>query len=236
MEIIPAIDLRGGHCVRLRQGKESRIRDYSSDPIAVARLWVSQGARRLHIVNLDGAFGRESGNLEVMRSIASELKVSIQYGGGLRKRESIATAFDAGAKKVVLGTVALSDPLLLKETVAQFGADRIIVAIDTTGGVPALKGWTEMSEKRLASVLADLHTAGVEEVLHTDIQRDGMMSGPDLDTLKFISGMGFRVIASGGISGIDDIRQLTQMNISGAIIGTALYEGKLRLVDLMMAL
>jgi phosphoribosylformimino-5-aminoimidazole carboxamide ribotide isomerase len=238
MEIIPAIDLKGGACVRLRQGREDAAREYSTDPVTVAREWASQGARRLHVVNLDGAFGRESDNLEVLRGIAAVKDISVQYGGGLRTREAIESAFAAGAARVVLGTVAVLGAGLLEETILRYGAERVIVALDTVGGKLAVKGWTEVTDRPVRAVAVMLKKSGVREILHTDILRDGMLTGPDLKTLTELAETGLSIIASGGISSVDDIRTLRALgrpNITGAIVGRALYEGIVGLPALIAA-
>lgn len=238
MEIIPSIDLKGGTCVRLRQGREEDAREYSTDPVAIARRWVSQGARRLHVVNLDGAFGRKSANLEVLRSIAAEKDVAVQYGGGLRSREVIDAAFDAGAARVVLGTAAILGAGLLEETLLRYGSGRVTVALDTLEGRLAVKGWTEITDRPLLAVAAELKKSGVEEILQTDILRDGMMTGPDVQTLAQLAETGLSIIASGGISSLEHIRALLALgrtNITGAIVGKALYEGAVELPDLIAA-
>jgi phosphoribosylformimino-5-aminoimidazole carboxamide ribotide isomerase len=236
MEIIPAIDLKGGSCVRLRQGKENEVREYSADPVAVAHSWVSQGARRLHVVNLDGAFGRASDNLAILREIAGEGTAKVQYGGGLRTHESIADAFASGADKVVLGTVALSGDGMLGDIIRRYGAQRVIVALDAVEGRLAVKGWTEVTGRNVEEAAAALQEAGVQEILYTDIHRDGMMTGPDLRTLEELSNHGLDILASGGISSADDVRAIIRLgreNIKGVIIGKALYEGVVSLTELL---
>jgi len=239
MEIIPAIDLKRSKCVRLRQGRDDAVTEYSSDPIAVASRWVEEGARRLHIVNLDGAFGRSSGNLDILRGIAEKTGVSVQFGGGLRSIEAIREAFDAGASKVVLGTFALQDftavPGILEET----GPERCIIALDTVEGMVTTHGWTNVTDMDVMDVARRLEILGVREVLQTDVARDGMMSGPDLKTLKALGTVAMDVIASGGISCVADVSNiigLNQSNITGVIIGRALYEGTIDLRSLIASL
>jgi phosphoribosylformimino-5-aminoimidazole carboxamide ribotide isomerase len=232
MEIIPAIDVKEGKCVRLRQGREDSGTVYASDPVAVALRWKEEGARRLHVVNLDGAFGRESKATDLLRNIVSLTGVKVQFGGGLRTREAIKGAFDAGASSVVLGTVAFEDRDLLAETLREYGPERVIIAIDALNGNVATRGWKELTGRDVHEAARDLRAAGVREILCTDIGRDGMMNGPDLLTLKGLSESGLSVIASGGISSLDDVRVLlapAYNHITGAIIGKALYEGKIGL-------
>jgi phosphoribosylformimino-5-aminoimidazole carboxamide ribotide isomerase len=227
MIIIPAIDLKGGQCVRLLQGEDAKTTVYGNDPVAIARRWQHEGGRRLHIVNLDGAFGRDSRNLDVLRSIAKEVSVPIEFGGGLRSMEAMKEARSAGASKLVLGTVAVEKPDLLREAVAEFGAASIIVAIDSKQGKVVTRGWTATTGVDVTDAVEDLRAMGVEEVLHTDVERDGMMGGPDLDTLASLHSSGLMVIASGGVSQLADITAIKAVDrghISGIIIGKALYE------------
>lgn len=236
MVIIPAIDIKDGKCVRLRQGREEDITEYSSDPRGVAEEWLRQGARRLHVVNLDGAFGKSSGNFSIIREIVQSGKAEIQFGGGLRTREAIDSALDAGVAKVVLGTLAIMNRQILEECLAAYGPDRIIVALDTVEGRVAVQGWLSVSEARAEAAAADLNKIGVEEILYTDILRDGMMSGPDVKTLSVLSDIGLKVIASGGISSEEDVRALLRMqkkNLTGVIIGKALYERAVSLPSLI---
>lgn len=232
MDIIPAIDLKGGKCVRLRQGRDDATTEYSDDPLTVAEQWASLGAQRLHVVNLDGAFGRSSGNLDILRRIAERVDVRIQYGGGLRSLDAMEEVFAAGASKAVLGTVAVEDPGLLRDAVRGFGEAKIIVAIDAVGGKVATRGWQEVSGELAYDLARRLFDMGVREILTTDIERDGMMTGPDLEMLNHLAGIGLKVIASGGVSSIEDVMRivdLRQQLITGVIIGKALYEKKIDL-------
>ena len=230
MEIIPAIDVKEGMCVRLQQGREDSGTVYAADPVVVAVRWTEEGAQRLHVVNLDGAFGRESKATNILRSIVSLTGVRVQFGGGLRSREAIKGAFEAGASSVVLGTVAFEDGDLLAETLREYGPERVIVAIDALNGNVATRGWKELTGKDVHEAARDLRAVGVREILCTDISRDGMMNGPDLLTLAGLSKSGLSVIASGGISSLEDVGALLRPgneHITGAIIGKALYEGKI---------
>jgi len=230
MDIIPAIDLKNGKCVRLQQGKDEATTEYSADPVAVAVGWVQQGAKRLHVVNLDGAFGRASGHLEILRRIVAETGVAVQYGGGLRSPEAVREAIAAGAARIVLGTVAIEDPVLLRTIVSETGTERCIVALDTVRGKVSTRGWTLVSDIDVLEAVRQLSSSGVREILHTDVARDGMLTGPDLETLEAIARTGIAVIASGGVSSLDDIRALLglhQPSLCGVIIGKALYEKKM---------
>jgi phosphoribosylformimino-5-aminoimidazole carboxamide ribotide isomerase len=230
IEIIPAIDVKEGKCVRLRQGREDSGTVYSADPVGVALRWSGEGARRLHMVNLDGAFGHESKAIEILRSIVSLTGAKVQFGGGLRSREAIKGAFDAGASSVVLGTVAFEDGDLLAETLREYGPESVIIAIDALNGNVATRGWKSLTGRDVHTAAGDLRAAGVREILCTDIGRDGMMNGPDLVTLASLATTGLSVIASGGISSLKDVSALLApeyKHVTGAIIGKALYEGKI---------
>ena len=230
MDIIPAIDLKNGRCVRLQQGKDESTTVYSADPVAVAVEWVRQGARRLHVVNLDGAFGRASGHLEILRRIVTVTRVSVEYGGGLRTPEAVREALGAGAVQVVLGTVAVESPALLRAIMSEIGPERCIVALDTVRGKVSTRGWTQVSDIDVMEAVHQLIASGVRQILHTDVARDGMLTGPDLETLEAIARTGIGVIASGGVSSLDDIRallRLHQPSLCGVIIGKALYEKKM---------
>jgi phosphoribosylformimino-5-aminoimidazole carboxamide ribotide isomerase len=238
MLIIPAIDLKNGKCVRLEQGRDDRTTVYSGDPAATAREWVRQGARRLHVVNLDGAFGRRSVNLDVVRSIVQSVDAEIEFGGGLRSLEAMRHALDAGIHKIVLGTVAVEQPRILSDALALLGPSRIIVALDGIGGKIATRGWTSVTEIAVEDLVRRLRGEGVEEVLYTDIERDGMLSGPDLPTLELLGSSGLRVIASGGVSSTADIaalRSLAGTPLFGVIVGKALYEKRVTLSELLAA-
>jgi phosphoribosylformimino-5-aminoimidazole carboxamide ribotide isomerase len=227
MIIIPAIDLKGGQCVRLLQGEDHKTTVYGNDPVEVARRWHQQGGSRLHVVNLDGAFGRESMNLEVLGAITRAVSVPVEFGGGLRTIEAMREASDAGAAYLVIGTVAMEKPELLSEAIAEFGVDRIIVAIDSKEGKVVTRGWTSSTDISVYDAVGYLRARGVMEVLHTDVARDGMMSGPDLGTLGSLHSCGLKVIASGGVSKLADITAIKAVDrghISGIIIGKALYE------------
>jgi len=232
MEIIPAIDLKNGKCVRLVQGRDDAATEYSADPVAVAQEWVAQGARRLHLVNLDGAFGRSSRNFEIVKEIVTSVDARIQFGGGLRSKEAIDHALAAGCDKVVLGTVAVAKPALLREALLDHGEDRVIVALDASGGKVATHGWQMVSEENVVDCAHRVHQFGARHILYTDISRDGMMNGPDVSTLVELCATGVTIIASGGISSNDDVLSviaLHQPAIKGVIIGKALYEKRISL-------
>ena len=239
LEIIPAIDLKDGKCVRLVQGKDNATTEYSNDPVAVAKDWISQGAKRLHIVNLDGAFGRASGNFEIVKTISREVDALIEFGGGLRTMDDVERAVEAGVRKVVLGTSAVDNPEFVHDVLRRFGADRLMVALDAERGMIVTRGWRHVSDVSVIELANQMKAIGVTEVLYTDTSRDGMLSGPDYATLQTLAATGLNVIASGGVSSHDDVVRLMEMqlpNIIGVIIGKALYERRIILSELIAEL
>jgi len=241
MIVFPAIDLRRGKCVRLRQGRPEAETIFSDDPVAMAEHWVSQGAEWLHVVNLDGAFGLASPNLRVVEEIisskfkaqSSKFKVRIQFGGGLRTMADIEAALGMGVARIVLGTVAVEEPSLVAEAVRRFGAERIVVGIDARRGRVAIHGWQKVSSITAIELAFRVRELGVERVVYTDIARDGMLCGVDVEAVRELAeSTGLKVIASGGVSSLDDLRRLKEIEASGVegvIIGQALYSGALNL-------
>jgi phosphoribosylformimino-5-aminoimidazole carboxamide ribotide isomerase len=229
-ELIPAVDLKGGKCVRLQEGIASRSTEYSSDPVSMALHWEEQGARRLHLVDLDGAFSGQAAHLEVAKSIFRALKIPVQFGGGLRTLEQIETILDLGAERAILGTVAVDNPGVVEEAVRRHpGA--IVVGIDARQGKVALRGWVDQTTLTAAELALRMKSLGVERVIYTDVARDGMLRGVNYqETESLCRETGIRVIASGGVSAIEDIRALWERRacgIEGVILGRALYDGKL---------
>ena len=233
MIVFPAIDLRRGKCVRLRQGRLEAETVFSDDPVAMAEHWASQGAEWLHVVNLDGAFGQASSNLRVVEEITAVVGIPIQFGGGLRTMADIEGALELGLTRVILGTVAVKEPSLVAEAVQRFGANRIVVGIDARKGKAATHGWQEISSLAATELALRVKELGVERVVYTDIARDGMLSGVNVEaTRELAQRTGLKVIASGGVSSLDDLRRLKEAEASGVegvIIGQALYSGALEL-------
>ena len=231
MLLIPAIDLKDGRCVRLRQGDMRRETIYSEDPVAVALQWEQLGAPLLHVVDLNGAIEGRPANLAQIEAILNAVSVPIQVGGGVRTLDTVRTYLGCGAKRVVMGTAVLQDRAVLEDACELF-PERILVGIDAKNGKVAVKGWTAVSDtsaRDLVKTLAGLNLAGV---IYTDISRDGMLEGPDLSSLKaFVKDSPVSVIASGGITRIEDIRAIQALDprIEGVIVGKALYDGKLDL-------
>ena len=241
MIVFPAIDLRRGKCVRLRQGRPDAETVFSDDPVAMAEHWASQGAQWLHVVNLDGAFGqapstgsgRGSSNLRVVGEITTAVGIPIQFGGGLRTMADIGETLELGLARVILGTVAVKEPSLVAEAVQRFGAGRIVVGIDARRGKAATHGWQEVSSVAATELALRVKELGVERVVYTDIARDGMLSGVNVEAVRELAQRtGLRVIASGGVSSLNDLRRLKEIETSGVegvIIGQALYSGALEL-------
>lgn len=221
MDVIPAIDLQAGRCVRLLRGEFDQETVYGTDPAAVARRWREAGARLVHVVDLDGARAGRPVQLEVVRRIAGVMPV--QVGGGLRNEEHVMQALEAGVQRVVVGTAALDEDLIGR--LAERHGDRLVVALDTRDGRVAVQGWTETSEHSLVDLAQALWQAGVQRFLHTDVERDGTMTTPNYASLEALIAVGAPVIASGGVASLDQIRRLQALGAEAAIVGRALYEG-----------
>ena len=234
-EPIPAVDLKGGKCVRLQEGIESRATEYSNDPVAMALLWESQGATRLHLVDLDGAFSGRAAHLEIARSIFRTLKIPVQFGGGLRTLDQIETILDLGAERAILGTVAVDHPEIVEEAVRRHPGS-IVVGIDARGGKVALRGWVEQTVLTGVELAVRMKNLGVERVIYTDVSRDGMLRGVNCtETETLCREAQIKVIASGGVSAIEDVRALWERRacgIEGVILGRALYDQKIDFADL----
>lgn len=238
MLIFPAIDLRRGHCVRLRQGDPLAETVFGDDPAQMARHWAQQGAEWLHVVNLDGALGDqddEAINLRRLREIAAAVTIPVQFGGGLRALEDVQRALDLGAERVVLGTVAVRRPSLVTEAIEHFGVERIVVGLDARGGQVATHGWQESSGLAASEVAQRMRDLGVLRIVYTDIARDGMLSGVDVAaTASLARQSGLKVIASGGLRDLEDIRALKAHEgdgVEGVITGQAIYTGALDLAE-----
>lgn len=227
MILFPAIDIRGGKCVRLVQGDYNKEKIYSDAPLEVAKRWVQKKAEYLHIVDLDGAKTGESANKAIIKLIAKKTSVPIQVGGGIRSMNVIDDYLSAGVSRVIIGTAAISDKNFLREAVASYGG-KIAVSIDARSGYVATDGWTDTSDVHALDLLKELKQIGVETIVYTDILKDGMLKGPNFSELETVNNASStQVIASGGVSSIEDIRKLRSMNMYGAIIGKALYDGSL---------
>ncbi len=228
MRLYPAVDVLGGRAVRLTQGDYEKEKVYDDDPLAAARAFADAGARQLHLVDLDGARSGRPANLGQLRRIAAELDLPVQYGGGLRSLESIEQALAAGAERVILGTAAFTDPELLRAALERHGAQRVLVSLDTRAGAVATDGWTRVSGEQTSAAARQLVDMGVRELVYTDVERDGMLGGPDLEGLRELAQVSdARLLYSGGIGTLADLESLAALGLEsvvGVIVGKALYE------------
>ncbi|HEX9012235.1 MAG TPA: 1-(5-phosphoribosyl)-5-[(5-phosphoribosylamino)methylideneamino]imidazole-4-carboxamide isomerase [Anaerolineaceae bacterium] len=235
--IFPAVDLRGGRVVRLQMGDPARQTVYSSDPEEAARRWIASGARWLHVVNLDGAFGEkdqenQAALVEILRA-AAETGVNIQFGGGLRSLEAVERTLALGVERAVLGTAAVENPALLREALQRWGPGRVAASLDARGGIARVRGWQAGSERAALDLAGEFQAAGLQWLVYTDIDRDGLASGVNLEeTTALASHTGLRVIASGGVRDLEDIRRVRASGLSGVIVGQALYAGKIDAVEM----
>lgn len=236
MLIIPAIDLRGGRVVRLCQGKRDEETVYSHDPIGIAQGWEARGARWLHVVDLDGAFSGSPKNLKILKRMVEAVEIPIELGGGMRSIPDIEHAIEAGVERVILGSVALTNPGLVQQAVGLYEG-RITIAIDAREGRVCASGWEKDSDSSPMELAKTVKSFGVERIIYTDILRDGMMKGANIETTKSIAQeTGLKVIASGGVSTLQEIRELKSLEgfgIEGVIIGKALYERRIELEEAM---
>jgi phosphoribosylformimino-5-aminoimidazole carboxamide ribotide isomerase len=232
--LYPAIDIREGRAVRLMQGDYERETAYEDDPVVAARRWADGGARWLHIVDLDGAKAGEPINLDHVRRIVAAVDVPVQLGGGLRDSKKVENAISAGAERVVLGTAAVRDPELAGAIAAAHG-DRVVVSVDSRSGKVAAEGWTESSDLETAEAVAALTGRGVRRFVFTPVEVDGLMEGPDLDSLREVSkATDGELIYSGGVGSLDHLRALAELglgNLGGVIVGRALYEGRFSIAE-----
>jgi len=233
VEVIPAIDLKGGKCVRLYQGDYNQETVFSEDPIAVARHWQSLGARRLHIVDLDGAAKGKLCHTSLITEIARSVTIPLQLGGGLRRMEAIAQALELGVARAILGTAAIEDHALIQEACRRFG-NRIIVSIDARDGYVATRGWQERTTVTAIELVEQMASLGVGRFIYTDIARDGTLTEPNFDAVaELVTKTSLPIIASGGIASLEHLKKLAQLGVEGAIVGRALYT---RDIDLKKAL
>ena len=231
MYIIPAIDLIDGKAVRLKKGDYNKVTVYSDSPAEVAESFERDGAKMLHVVDLDGAKDGTTANFDTVKEIIRRTDLSVEIGGGVRNIERVKKYIDIGVDRVIIGTAAITDPDFLKEAVKLYG-EKIVVGVDVKDGYVAIKGWLEVSEVSCNDFCKTLCELGVKTVICTDISKDGMMSGTNLELYRDLSRrFGMNIIASGGVSSIDDVRALKEMNIYGAILGKALYTGAIKLAD-----
>ncbi len=228
MELYPAVDVQGGRVVRLRQGAADQATVFGDDPVAVAAGFARDGARWVHFVDLDRAFGRGD-NRELARRFLAAASVPVQVGGGLRSEDAIEEMLAWGAARVVIGTKAATDPALVDRLLARHGAARLAVGIDAKNGQVAVRGWTDVFDLTPGALAERVRAQGARTVIYTDVARDGMLTGPDIAGARALAAFGLDVIASGGIASLEDLRGVRAAGLAGAIVGRALYEGRFTL-------
>lgn len=233
MEIIPAVDIRGGKCVRLYQGDYSKETVFSEDPVAAALEWQAQGARWLHLVDLDGAAKGKPVNLPTIQSIVKRVTMAVEVGGGIRDAEAVARLLALGVRRIILGTVAVEKPEMVAELCQKFG-EAIVVGIDARDGYVSTRGWVEDTGVTALELANKMAVLGVKRIIYTDIRRDGTLTEPDFDAIgRMVRSVGLPIIAAGGISRLEHLKRLKELGVEGAIIGRALYTGD---IDLRQAL
>ncbi|MEA5620607.1 1-(5-phosphoribosyl)-5-[(5-phosphoribosylamino)methylideneamino]imidazole-4-carboxamide isomerase [Cronbergia sp. UHCC 0137] len=239
MDVIPAIDLLEGRCVRLYQGDYDKSEVFNENPVEVAKSWVEQGATRLHLVDLDGAKVGKIVNLEAIEAIVNAVSVPVEVGGGLRDRSSVVQLFNLGVQWSILGTVAVEQPQLVQELCAEF-PEQIIIGIDARNGLVATRGWLETSQVLATQLAVQMQEMGAAAIIYTDINRDGTLTGPNLEALRELcAAISIPVIASGGVSSVTDLLSLLALEpqgVTGVIVGKALYTGDITMKDALRAI
>jgi len=241
MLVIPAIDLRGGRCIRLKQGRKEDVTVYDGQPLEIAQSYQDDGARMLHIVDLDGAFAEpRSGNLQVLREIIRKIDIPAQFGGGLRGYKDVEEVIGLGVSRVVIGTLAVESPETLLKVMQSFGGDRIVVGIDAKDGQVLTRGWERPGNISALELAQEVGALGVERIIYTDVARDGMLTGVNIEqTCMIARESGLKVTASGGVSSLDDLKRLkvaSGCGIDSVIVGKALYEGRFTLKEALQTL
>ncbi len=233
MLIFPAIDIKNGQCVRLKQGKFEDVTVYSNDPLSMAERFLQAGATHLHVVDLDGARMGNGYNKEAIKALVEQYPLKVQTGGGIRTMRDVEEKLSMGVERVILGTVAVSNPEIVKEAVKIYG-EKIAVGIDALNGRVAVQGWEKVSDVSALDLCFQMKEFGVKTIIYTDISKDGMMVGPNIEATKeIIEATGLQVIASGGISSMVDLERAQKAGAYGAIIGKAIYQGSLSLADVI---
>jgi phosphoribosylformimino-5-aminoimidazole carboxamide ribotide isomerase len=234
MEIIPAIDIIGGKCVRLTQGDYAQKKEYAKDPLEVAKRFEDAGIKRLHLVDLDGAKAKKIVNLDVLSRICTHTALKVDFGGGVKSSEDLELAFQAGAAQVTGGSVAAQDPQLFESWLKTYGGDKIILGADAKDRKIAISGWQETTSMDLISFVSNYVKKGVKYVICTDVAKDGLLQGPSIDLYKEIlqAVPGVNLIASGGVAGLSDLEALVETGVYGCIVGKAYYEQKITLEQL----
>ena len=232
MYVIPAVDIKNGKCVQLVQGKPGTEQIIIENPEVVAQEWESKGAEILHVINLDGAFGNTSNNLEIIKKIIKTVSIPVQLGGGIRTVTDASNLLDIGVEKVILGTMAVENPENISEISKEYGSKRTIVALDSKEGKVVVKGWTEKTEKTAPELGVSLENKGAGGILFTNVDVEGMMSGFNMDPLEdLLEAVDIPVVYSGGVTSLDDVKKLSETETYGVVIGSALYKGKINFED-----
>ena len=230
MKLYPAIDLKDGKCVRLLQGDYNEVTVYGQDPAQMAKKWESLGGDYFHIVDLDGAKAGKGVNEQAICSIVRAIRIPIEVGGGIRSMADIKCQLDRGVGRVILGSAAIKNKALVKEAIETFGTEKIVVGVDAKGGMVAVEGWLEVTDTTALSFCKELEKLGVQTVIYTDIAKDGMMQGPNIEeTKKLVDETNLQIVASGGVSSLEDLKALESIGVYGAIIGKAIYTGAIKL-------
>ena len=234
MIIFPAIDIKDKKCVRLTQGDFDKVNVYGEDPSIMAKKWADYGAEFIHVVNLNGSRDEVGINDETLEKIATSVDIPIQVGGGIRDEKRVKELLDLGINRVIVGTMAIENKELLKELIEKYKADKIVVSIDAKNGKVATHGWEKVSDIDSVDLCKELEQIGVKTIVYTDISKDGMLEGPNFDIYKELSQKtSLDIIASGGVTSIDDVKRLLDMNMYGAIIGKALYDNRIDLKEVL---
>ena len=232
MQLYPAIDLKDGCCVRLKQGEFKEVTVYSREPYKVAEYFEESNASFIHLVDLDGALKGHSVNEETIKKIVNSVSIPCELGGGIRSLEDIERVLSYGIHRVIIGTKAVSNPEFVKEAIKRFGPDKIVVGVDAKNGMVAVEGWEQVSDKTAVALCSAMKEIGVQSIVYTDISKDGMLSGPNVEmTKKLTDETGLNIIASGGVSSMEDLRHLSEAGIKGAIIGKAIYEKRVNIAE-----
>ncbi|MCH7734798.1 MAG: 1-(5-phosphoribosyl)-5-[(5-phosphoribosylamino)methylideneamino]imidazole-4-carboxamide isomerase [Chloroflexi bacterium] len=232
MEVIPAIDLRDGKCVRLTQGDYDRETVFSDDPIAVAERWVVSGARRIHVVDLDGARDGVRANAAVVERIAREADVPLQVGGGIRTADDAAGLIDLGVDRVIFGTAAVESPAEVESAVARLGPEHVVVGLDARDGLISTRGWLENTGLSALDLVQDMAARGVTRYLHTDVGRDGTLTGPNVDAIEdILSNVRISLVAAGGFAELSHLAEVAKIGVEAVVIGTAIYTGAIDFED-----
>lgn len=228
MDILPAIDIRNGRAVRLSQGERGRETVYHDDPVLLARQFVEEGARWIHLVDLDRAFG-DGENISVVERVVREVGhlVQIELSGGIRTLDALATVETLPVTRFVLGTAVVTDPSFVPAAVRRVGGQRLVAGLDARKGMVAIRGWVETSDQRVTDVARRVLEDGIDTIIYTDVSRDGMLTGPDIDGARELTALGAKVVASGGVSSLADLERVRDAGLAGAIVGRAIYEGRM---------